>query len=94
LHQRHLEEIAQQVGFSHTRLSNLESIAQAMLDKRFSRRHAAATDLYWIPSLIALLLLAVRFAPLRLRHRAHSALVPEADAKSAPVAPVDEYRRG
>jgi mxaL protein len=96
LHQRHLEEVARQVGFSHVRLDNLESIARAMLDKRFARRHTAATDLYWIPTLVALLLLAARFAPLRLRLRARvpSALVAEADAKGAPVAPVHEYRRG
>jgi mxaL protein len=92
LHQHHLEEIAQQVGFSHTRLSDLDSIAQAMLDKRFARRHTAATDLYWIPALVALLLLAVRFAPWGLR--APSALVAEADAKGAPVTPTDENRRG
>jgi mxaL protein len=34
-----------------------------MLDRRFARRAQAATDLYWIPALMALLLLAVRFAP-------------------------------
>ena len=97
LHERHLEDIAQQVGFSHARLTNLESIAGAMLDKRFARRHTAATDLYWMPTLIALVLLAVRFAPsgLRLRRpRASSALVTETDPKSPPVAPIHEYRRG
>lgn len=69
LHQAHLEEIAHQVGFGYARMTSLESIAPAMLDKRFARRQAAAADLYWIPALLALVLLAVRFAPLGLRKR-------------------------
>lgn len=84
LHEPHLQEIAHQVGFDYARLSSTESIARAMLDRRFARRAQAATDLYWIPALMALLLLAVRFAPL---------LLAEANAKSAPMAPVDEDRR-
>ena len=63
LREPHLEEIAHQVGFDYARLSSTESIARAMLDGRFARRAQAATDLYWIPALMALLLLAVRFAP-------------------------------
>jgi mxaL protein len=84
LHEPHLQEIAHQVGFDYARLSSTESIARAMLDRRFARRAQAATDLYWIPALMALLLLAVRFAPL---------LLAETNAKSAPMAPVDENRR-
>jgi mxaL protein len=64
LREPHLQEIAHQVGFDYARLSSTESIARAMLDRRFARRAQAATDLYWIPALTALLLLAVRFAPL------------------------------
>jgi mxaL protein len=63
LREPHLQEIAQQVGFDYARLSSTESIARAMLDRRFARRAQAATALYWIPALLALLLLAVRFAP-------------------------------
>lgn len=63
LHEPHLEEIAHQVGFDYARLSSTESIARAMLDRRFARHAQAATDLYWIPALMALVLLAVRFAP-------------------------------
>jgi mxaL protein len=63
LREPHLQEIAHQVGFDYVRLSSTESIARAMLDRRFARRARAATDLYWIPALMALLLLAVRFAP-------------------------------
>jgi hypothetical protein len=40
-----------------------ESLARAMSDRRFARRTQAATDLYWIAALMALVLLAVRFAP-------------------------------
>jgi mxaL protein len=64
LRESHLQEIAHQVGFEYARLSGTEAIARAMLDKRFARRSQAATDLYWIPGLMAVLLLAVRFAPL------------------------------
>jgi mxaL protein len=64
LREPHLREVARQVGFSYARMSSLESIAHAMLDERFVRRAKAATDLYWIPALAALLILAVRFAPL------------------------------
>jgi mxaL protein len=63
LREPHLQEVAHQVGFDYARLSSTESIARAMLDRRFARRAQAATDLYWIPALMALLLLAVRFAP-------------------------------
>jgi mxaL protein len=63
LHEPHLQEIAHQVGFEYARLSSTDSIARAMLDRRFARRAQAPTDLYWIPALMALLLLAVRFAP-------------------------------
>jgi mxaL protein len=64
LREPHLQEVAHQVGFDYTRLSSTESIARAMLDRRFARRAQAATDLYWIPAVMALLLLAVRFAPM------------------------------
>lgn len=69
LREPHLREIAHQVGFGYARLSSPESIARAMLDKRFARREQAATDLYWIPALMALLLLAARFSPFSFRHR-------------------------
>jgi mxaL protein len=69
LREPHLQEIAHQVGFDYARLSSPESIARAILDRRFARREKAASDLYWIPALIALLLLAVRFSPFTLRPR-------------------------
>jgi mxaL protein len=69
LREPHLQEIAHQVGFDYGRLSSPESIARAMLDRRFARREKALTDLYWIPALLALMLLAARFSPLSLRRR-------------------------
>jgi mxaL protein len=69
LHESHLQEIGHQVGFDYARLSSPESIAGVMLDKRFARREKALTDLYWIPALLALMLLAARFSPLALRRR-------------------------
>jgi mxaL protein len=69
LREPHLQEIAHQVGFEYARLSGAESIAHAMLDRRFARREKALTDLYWIPALVALMLLAARFSPLSLRRR-------------------------
>jgi mxaL protein len=69
LREPHLQEIAHQVGFDYARLSSPESIAGAILDRRFARREKAASDLYWIPALIALLLLSVRFSPFTLRDR-------------------------
>ena len=62
LRETHLQELSQQIGFGYARLSSPESIARAMLDKRFARRQKAATDLYWIPALAALLSLVLRFA--------------------------------
>src|SRR5882757_10149160 len=67
LREPHLQEVAHQVGFGYTHLSSPETIARAMLDKRFARREKALTDLYWIPALLALVLLAARFSPVSLR---------------------------
>ena len=70
LREPHLQDVAREVGFDYARMSSQESIARAMLDKRYARREKAATDLYWIPALAALVLLAVRFSPITLRRGA------------------------
>lgn len=70
LRETHLHDVARQVGWNYKRLSNPESMATAMLDKRFARRELASTDFYWIPTLAALLLLAARFSPLSRRRQA------------------------
>jgi mxaL protein len=69
LREAHLQEIAHQVGWNYDRLSSPESIARAMLDKRFARQELASTDFYWVAALAALLLLAARFSPLRFKRR-------------------------
>ena len=69
LREPHLQEIARQVGFGYARLDSQQSIARAMLDRRFARRDKALTDLYWIPALAALALLAARFSPAPARRR-------------------------
>lgn len=72
LRETHLQEVAHQVGFDYARLSSPETLARAMMDRRYARREWAATDLYWIPVSVALALLATRFSPLPLlRRRAH-----------------------
>lgn len=63
LREPHLRTLAREVGFEYTHLTSLESIAAAMQDSRFARRRPAPTDLGWIPTLAALLVLAIRFAP-------------------------------
>jgi mxaL protein len=65
LREPHLQELAHQVGWNYARLDGPQSIARAMVDKRFARWELASTDFYWIPALAALLLLAARFSPLR-----------------------------
>ncbi len=59
----HLRTLAREVGFEYIHLTSLESIDAAMQDSRFARRRPAPTDLGWIPTLAALLVLAIRFRP-------------------------------
>ena len=72
LHERHLRSLAQRVGFEYARLAGPASISDAMRDPRFARPRPVPIDLYWLPVIAALLLLAVRFRPdLRFRRAAH-----------------------
>jgi mxaL protein len=48
---------------NYRRLNTPEALKTAMLDRRYAQYQPADTDLRWIPALLALLLLAWRFAP-------------------------------
>jgi mxaL protein len=61
LREPHLEQIAARVGYSYARLTDPDSIATAMRDERFVRHGSAPTNLYWIPAVLAVLLLAFRY---------------------------------
>ncbi|ASW02543.1 VWA domain-containing protein [Paraburkholderia aromaticivorans] len=63
LHGHYLAAVAEQIGFGYRRLSSATSLSDAMLDARFAHREPVPTDLRWCPALLALLLLAWRFAP-------------------------------
>jgi mxaL protein len=63
LREPYLQTLARDVGFDYTHLTSLESVGAVMQDSRFARRQAAPGDIGWIPTLAALLMLAVRFRP-------------------------------
>jgi mxaL protein len=63
LREPHLRALADRVGFEYTRLATPESLTSAMLDPRFVRRENAPVDLYWVPVVVAVLLLLARFVP-------------------------------
>jgi mxaL protein len=82
LREDHLRSLAGLVGVNYRRLSGPDALMSAMLDQRFAQSRAADVDLRWIPALLALLLLAWRFAPdldwrfSRLRRRATTGRAP------------------
>ncbi|NGM90714.1 MxaL protein, partial [Parapusillimonas sp. SGNA-6] len=88
LREDHLRTLAKLVGVDYLRLNTPDALKAAMLDRRFAQHQAADTDLRWIPALLALLLLAWRFAPdlgllrgrrllrLRVRQRSFSPMSP------------------
>jgi mxaL protein len=63
LREDHLRSLAKLVGVNYLRLNTPDALKTAMLDRRFAQTQPADTDLRWIPALLALLLLAWRFAP-------------------------------
>lgn len=64
LREPHLKALAARVGYSYARLTGPETIVSAMKDERFIRRESAPVDLYWIPAVLAVLLLALRYRSL------------------------------
>jgi mxaL protein len=69
LRETHLRTLADELRFDYARLSDPASLSTAMRDERFTRRRVAPTDLSWLPTALALLLLAVRFWPDRRQRR-------------------------
>ena len=63
LRERHLRELAKEVGFEYARLAGPASLSDAMRDPRFARPRPVPIDLYWLPVVAALILLALRFRP-------------------------------
>jgi mxaL protein len=63
LREPHLQALANQLGFHYARLAELASLSTTLRDQRFARRRPTPTDLYWLPTALAVLLLGMRFRP-------------------------------
>lgn len=63
LREQHLMRLAEVVKLDYARLTDQESLIDAMTDSRFARRRQVPTDLSWLAAALALLLLAVRLRP-------------------------------
>jgi mxaL protein len=59
----HLQTLAHQLGFNYAHLTSPASLSDAIRDRRYARRQPTPTDLYWVPTAIAVLLLVIRFLP-------------------------------
>ncbi len=63
LRENHLQGLAKLMGIGYQRLGTSASLGSALLDPALARPEPVATDLRWLPALLALLLLAWRFVP-------------------------------
>ncbi len=63
LREPHLRALGELLGLGYRRLSGPADLAEAMLDPALVSRERVATDLRWLPALLALVVLAVRFLP-------------------------------
>lgn len=63
LRETHLQGLAKLMGLGYLRLDQPSMLADALLDPALARPAPVATDLRWVPALLALLLLAWRFLP-------------------------------
>ena len=63
LHDAHLRALAAQTGFDYAPLATPADLARAVRDPRLARRARVPTELGWMPTLAALLLLAWHFRP-------------------------------
>jgi mxaL protein len=66
LREPYLKKLATQTGLSYRRLESVDSLANAVLDRRFAHRRPASTRVNWVAALLALLILAGTYAPDRL----------------------------
>lgn len=63
LRETHLREIAQQVGFDYATLSDTGTLVRAMKHDGAAVSRPVPTALNWLPALLALVVLALRFRP-------------------------------
>jgi mxaL protein len=63
LREQHLKRLAQYLKLDYTRLTDLASLGDAMVDSRFARRRQVPTDLAWLSAALALVLLTARLRP-------------------------------
>lgn len=63
LRETHLREIAQQVGFDYATLSDTGTLVRAMKNDGAAVSRPVPTALNWLPALLALAVLALRFRP-------------------------------
>jgi mxaL protein len=80
LRETYLEAVAGHLGFGYRRLVSPTSLRAPLMDTRYAHPMPVATDIRWIPALLALVLLVWRFVPAR-----RAARVPQA-AGTATVA--------
>lgn len=78
LHEQHLQGLAQAAGLGYARLADTAELEQALATPELARMLRVATDLRWIPALLALLLLVLHYLqiPPSWRHRGKRTLLP------------------
>ncbi len=65
LRESHLEQLSQLSGLQYLRLDSTDDVVHALTHTSFAIRQPTPTSVAWIPAAIALLLLCLRFAPIR-----------------------------
>ncbi|HOX66958.1 MAG TPA: MxaL protein [Burkholderiaceae bacterium] len=69
LREPHLQALGKLLGLGYRHLTAPDVLADAMLDPALARPQPVATDLRWVPALLGLLVLSVRFLPDVVRRR-------------------------
>lgn len=64
LYEDHLIRLALQARLSYVRLDSAQALADAVDKSGLAKSESVVADLHWVPALLALLALCVRFAPL------------------------------